>query len=35
VIIVAHAGIIRSFYAITSALPLKDAFKKNKVDFEL
>ena len=32
VIIVAHAGIIRSFLCQISALPLKDAFK-NKVDF--
>ncbi len=32
VIIVAHAGIIRSFLCQISALPLKDAFKNN-VDF--
>ncbi|MFV8363512.1 alpha-ribazole phosphatase [Flavobacterium sp. ZT3P35] len=32
VIIVAHAGVIRSFLCHISALPLKDAFK-NKVDF--
>ena len=32
VIIVAHAGIIRSFLCHISALPLRDAFK-NKVDF--
>jgi alpha-ribazole phosphatase len=32
VIIVAHAGVIRSFLCKISDLPLKDAFQ-NKVDF--